>query len=112
MVEINISEKITKDFVEMYDINLSRGIENIIVIKTFKSELNSIMTERVFDNEMEKFSLTDFWRYLNLKYVSREVVNDYKTCKVLISKRGEELLLEVVDNNKQKVGQQIFIRSE
>ncbi len=110
LVELNISEKITKNFIEIYALDVSEGIENFIVIKTFKSEPNIIMIERAHDEAMEKFSLKDFWRYLNLKYVSREVVNDYKNCSILISKKGEDLLLEVF-NGDRKVGQQIFVRS-
>ena len=36
LVELNISEKITKDFIEIYALDVSEGIENFIVIKTFK----------------------------------------------------------------------------
>ena len=111
LVELNISEKITRDFIEMYALDVSEGIENFIVIKTFKSEPNIIMIERARDEAVEKFSLKDFWRYLNLKYVSREVVNDYKNCSMFISKKGGDLLLEIFKRGR-KVGQQIFVRSK
>ena len=95
-----ISQEKTNQFIEDFNIETSKNeSSNIILIKTFKSEHRSIFCA-VSKNSIQKYYLPHFYSNLNMKYISREVVEYYKKSKVYLSIEGDKLLVEIVKNNK------------
>lgn len=104
-----ISKKRTTELINYFGIE-SANPEQLIVIKTYKSEHNTILTEKVLHGNREKYKLPHFSSYLNMKYVPRETVNRYAKSEVYISKRGNKLLLESIENGE--VQEIYFIRND
>lgn len=98
-----ISKERTAEFIKNYEIETNNP-ESLIVIKTYKSEHNTILAEKVLLGGHEKYKLPYFHGSLNMKYIPRETVNRYAKADVYMSKSGNKVLLEImVDNRSEKI---------
>lgn len=96
-----IAKEKTTEFINNYSIETDNP-ENLIVIKTYKSEPNTILTERVIHEGQEKYRLPYFFGGLNMKYISMETVDWYEKADVYISKSGNKLLFEAIGEGKHE----------
>lgn len=77
-------------------------VDNFVLIKTYKSEYNGFHIERINHEGKSKYRIPYFYEGLNMKYIPKNVVEQFKTGKIFFSKIGNKLLLEIVINGKQK----------
>jgi hypothetical protein len=79
------------------------GIESIdesFYILMYKGELNSVKTIKVNIEGKEKYQLFNLQYFVNLKYNSIELANRLTKATVYVSKSGEKLLLEIIEDDK------------
>lgn len=66
----------------------------------FKGELNPVISKKVIINGEEKYQLFNLQYFVNLKYNTKDLTNRLAKATVFISKSGEKLLLEIVEEDK------------
>jgi hypothetical protein len=74
----------------------------LILIKTYKSELNSILTQMIIEDGIEKYQLPYFFSYLNLKFISSELLNHYQNSVVYIFNKDNKLYLDITCNKQNE----------
>jgi hypothetical protein len=98
-----ISKERTVEFIHYLELeNQIVDVDKTILVKTYKSELNSILSEKFIYKTKEKYRLPFFFSYLNMKYIPQEIVERFEKANIYLSKAGNKLLLEIIENDKQE----------
>lgn len=71
-------------------------------ILMYRGEINQVKTKKVTIEGKEKYQLLNLQYFVNLKYNSRELANRLSKAIIYVSRSGEKLLLEIIEENKKE----------